>query len=132
MLARLLFTIFTFCVLQTSFSQSYSFIPNEYRMLSAEEMDKVQIVIKPGIALYNAKGDKLPMSQLSLMTNNAYRPRFFVDANYDIKAIVFENKAENPIIIQKTTLEKTAFTVGEKALDFIAKDFKVIALNCQN
>ena len=122
MLIRFLLIIFIFLSFQSSRAQNYSFIPDHYRMLSAEEMSKAQIVIKPGINLYNAKGEKLPMSKLSLMTNSDYYPRFFVDVNTDIKAIVFENKGDNPIVIERTTLEKTAFTKGERALDFIAQD----------
>lgn len=122
MLIRFLLIVFTFLSIQSTIAQNYSFIPDHYRMLSAEEMSKVQIVIKPGINLYNAKGEKLPMSQLSLMTNSEYHPRFFVNANTDIKAIVFEKKGDNPVIIERTTLEETAFTKGKKALDFIAQD----------
>ncbi len=122
MLFRYLIIASAFLGIQSVISQNYSFIPDYYRMLSSEEMSKVQIVIKPGIELFNSKGEKLPMSQLSLMTNSEYYPRFFVDANTDIKAIVFEKKGDNPVIIERTTVEDTAFTEGKKALDFIAQD----------
>jgi peroxiredoxin len=122
MVIRILTLSITILSFFSALSQNYAFIPNDYRMLNEEEMEKIQIVIKPGISLYNDTGEKLPMSQLSLMTNQEYRPRFFVNANYDIKAIVFENKQSNPIIVKRNSIESTAFVTGEKALDFITQD----------
>lgn len=122
MFVRFLLIAFTFLSIQSTIAQNYSFIPDHYRLLSSDEMSKIQIVIKPGITLYNTKGEKLPMSQLSLMTNSEYYPQFFVDANTDIKAIVFNNKSETNTIIERSTLEETAFTKGKRALDFIAQD----------
>lgn len=101
------------------FAQDYAFVPQEYRMLQQEDLDKLSMVIKPGILLFNEYGDTLPMSQLSLMTNNAYRPRFYVNTNNAIKAIVFERKNDNPILIEKS-LNESAFKLNEKAPDFIA------------
>ena len=118
---RFLLIVFTFLSSHSILAQNYSFIPDHYRLLSSDEMRKIQIVIKPGITLYNTKGEKLPMSQLSLMTNSEYYPQFFVDANTDIKAIVFKNKSDNKII-ERSALEETAFTKGKRALDFIAQD----------
>jgi len=102
-------------------SQSYDFVPQEYRMLQQEDFEKMSMVIKPGIMLFNEHGETLPMSQIALMTNDAYRPRFFVNADNDIKAIVFENKNNNPILVEKS-LNDNAFVVNEKAPDFIAFD----------
>ena len=103
------------------FAQNYTFVPQEYRMLQQEDFEKISMVIKPGILLFNEAGEALPMSQIALMTNEAYRPRFFVNANNDIKAIVFENKSNNPILVEKS-LNENAFKVNEKAPDFIGFD----------
>jgi peroxiredoxin len=102
-------------------AQEYPFVSKEYRMLQQEDFDSSSLIIKPGILLFNERGDTLPMSQLSLMTNNAYRPRFFVNATNDIKAIVFENKNENPILVEKS-LNDSEFIINTKAPDFIAFD----------
>lgn len=114
-------TIFSFFIGLSNFAQSqYNFVPSEFIQLSDEQVMQMSINIRPGILLYNDKGDALGMDKLSLMTNSEFRPIFYADAQGNIKAIVFENKAEHPILVEKNP--EAEFTQGEYALDFIAKD----------
>jgi len=106
--------------LQMGFAQSYDFVPSEFIQLSDEEVAQMNIMIQPGIMLFNDKGDKLGMNQLSLMTNPEFRPIFYADTNGKIKAIVFENKLEHPILVQHN--KEANFTEGEYAMDFLVND----------
>jgi len=106
--------------IQVGFAQSYDFVPSEFIQLTDDEVAQMNIMIQPGIMLFNDKGDQLGMNQLSLMTNPEFRPIFYSDTNGKIKAIVFENKLENPILIEHN--KEADFTEGEYAMDFIAQD----------
>ena len=101
-------------------SKSYDFVPSEYIPLSEEQVMQMAINIRPGILLFNDKGDALSMDKLSLMTNSEFRPIFYADNEGLIKAIVFENKSENPILVEKNP--EADFEQGEYALDFLAID----------
>ncbi len=102
------------------FSQSYDFVSSELIQLSDDDVAKMNIMITPGIKLYNDKGNQLGMDQLSLMTNPEFRPIFYANTDGKIKAIVFENKLENPILVQHNS--EADFTEGEYAMDFLAED----------
>lgn len=102
------------------FSQSYDFVPSQFIQLSDDDVAKMNIMITPGIMLFNDKGDQLGMDQLSLMTNPEFRPIFYADTNGKIKAIVFENKLENPILVEHNS--EADFAEGEYAMDFLARD----------
>jgi len=103
------------------FSQNtYDFVPSQFIQLSDEQVSSMSIVIKPDIMLFNDKGNRLGMDQMSLMANPEFRPIFYADNAGNIKAVVFENKLENPIVIQKNP--EADFEEGEYALDFLATD----------
>lgn len=115
-------TLFILLVHITGFSQSnvYDFVPAEFIPLSDEQVMQMSINIRPGILLFNDKGDALGMDKLSLMTNAEFRPIFYSDTEGKIRAIVFENKAEHPILVEKNP--EAEFTEGEYALDFLTQD----------
>lgn len=107
--------------LQMGYSQgTYDFVPSHFIQLSEEQVSSMSIIIKPDIMLFNDKGDRLGMDQMSLMANPEFRPIFFADNTGNIKAVVFENKLENPIVIEKNP--EADFEEGEYALDFLATD----------
>lgn len=108
---------------QFTFSQSkFSFIPEEYIQLSDEQVNSGQIMITPDVLLFSSRGQLLSQSQMSLMANPEYRPIFFADTNGKIKALVFERKSDNPILIEKNP--EAQFEEGELAKDFIVTDLK--------
>lgn len=105
---------------QISFSQNYDFVPSELIPISDEQLNTMSINIRPGILLFNDKGDALGMDKLSLMTNSEFRPIFYADTEGKVKAIVFENKADHPILIEKNP--EAEFDEGEYAMDFLVQD----------
>ena len=108
---------------QFTFAQTeYGFIPKEYVQLSNEQVSSGQIIITPDVLLFSSKGQLLSQSQMSLMANPEYRPLFFADINGNIKALVFERKSDNPILIEKNP--EASFDEGELAKDFIVTDLK--------
>jgi thiol-disulfide isomerase/thioredoxin len=114
--------IFLFIIqLQFGYSQNtYDFIPSEFIQLSDEQLNTMNIMIKPDIMLFNDKGDRLGMDQMSLMANPEFRPIFYADNNGNIKAVVFENKIDHPILVEQNPEE--VFEKGEYALDFLVTD----------
>ncbi len=112
-----------FVQIQFSFAQKkYGFISKEYVQLSDEQVNSGQIMITPDVMIFSSKGQLLSQSQMSLMANPEYRPLFFADTKGNIKALVFERKSDNPILIEKNP--EASFEVGELAKDFIATDLK--------
>ncbi len=112
-----------FVQVQFSFTQvKYGFVPKEYIQLSDEQVNSGQIIITPDILIFSSRGQLLSQSQMSLMANPEYRPVFFADTNGNIKALVFERKSDNPILIEKNP--EANFEEGELAKDFIATDLK--------
>ena len=108
---------------QFTFAQTkYGFIPKEYVQLSDEQVNSGQIMITPDILIFSSKGQLLSQSQMSLMANPEYRPLFFADTNGNIKALVFERKSDNPVLIEKNP--EADFEKGEFAKDFIVTDLK--------
>lgn len=104
-----------------SYAQTdYKFIPENLELLSDEDAKTAQIIVKPDILLFTEEGKLLPMSEIQLMTNAAYKPLFYQDTNKAIKAIVFQRKSKRQILIEKNP--EANYTKGEKALDFIAYD----------
>ena len=89
MLFRYLIIVSAFLGIQSVISQNYSFIPDYYRMLSSEEMSKVQIVIKPGIELFNSA--EITFNQNTLTPNNS-NGIHLRDINNDI--IITDNMIE--------------------------------------
>jgi len=117
-----IFIITLFC-LQLSFAQNkYGFIPNEYVQLSEEQVNSGQIMITPDVLIFSSRGQLLSQSQMSLMANPEYRPIFYADTNGKIKAVVFERKSDNPVLIEKNP--ESNFDEGELAKDFIVTDIK--------
>lgn len=108
---------------QFAFAQTkYGFIPKEYVQLSPEQVSSGQIMITPDVLLFSSRGQLLSQSQMSLMTNPEYRPLFFADSQGNIKALIFERKSNNPILIEKNP--EANFDEGELAKDFIATNLK--------
>lgn len=108
--------------MQMGFSQSYDFVPSNLIQVSDEQLNNMTINIRPDIMLFNDKGDRLSMDQMSLMANPEFRPIFYADSNGNIRAVVFENKVDHPILIEQNP--EAEFSEGEYALDFLAKDMK--------
>ena len=98
----------------------YGFIPKDYVQLSDEQVNSGQIMITPDILLFSSRGQLLSQSQMSLMANPEYRPIFFADTNGKIKALVFERKSDNPVLIERNP--EADFEEGELAKDFIVRD----------
>lgn len=120
---KTLHILFILCILQCSISVAqnrYPFIASNQTQLTEAQLKKTPINITPDIVLYNEQGNTLPMSSLSLMTNAAYKPLFFVDSTKQLKSVIFIKKSNTPVRIE--TNAEAAFTPGERALDFIAKD----------
>lgn len=108
---------------QVTFAQNkYGFIPKEYVQISEEQLNSGQIMITPDVLLFSSKGQLLSPSQMSLMANPEYRPLFFANKNGEIKALVFERKSNNPILIEHN--QEADFEAGELAMDFIVTDLK--------
>lgn len=108
---------------QFTLAQSnYGFIPKEYVQLSDEQVNSGQIMIGSDVLLFSSRGQLLSQSQMSLMANTEFRPIFFADTNGKIKALVFERKSDNPVLIEKNS--EAVFEEGELAKDFIAIDLK--------
>ena len=78
------------------------------------------INIRPDIMLFNDKGNLLSMDKMSLMANPEFRPIFYADTNGKIRAVVFENKLEHPILIEHNA--EADFDEDEFAMDFLARD----------
>ena len=106
----------------TTAQTEYGFIPKEYVQLSPEQVNSGQIIITPDVLIFSSKGQLLSQSQMSLMANPEYRPLFFADIQGNIKALVFERKSDNPILIQKNP--EASFEEGELAKDIIVTDLK--------
>jgi len=108
---------------QFTFAQNkYGFIPKEYVQLSDEQVNSGQIMITPDVLIFSSRGQLLSQSQMSLMANPEYRPVFFADTKGTVKALVFERKTDNPILIEKNS--EAIFAEGELAKDFIVTDLK--------
>ncbi len=108
--------------LQATFAQTYDFVPDGLIQVPEEQLNNMTINIRPDILLFNDKGDRLSMDQMSLMANPEFRPLFYADDKGNIKAVVFQNKADHPILIQKNP--ESEFAEGEYALDFIVTDMQ--------
>jgi len=112
-----------FVQVQFTFAQTkYGFIPKGYVQMSQEQLNSGQIMITPDVLIFSSKGKLLSPSQMSLMANPEYKPVFFADTNGRIKALVFEHKSDNPILIKKNP--EAQFEKGEFAKDFIVTDLK--------
>ncbi len=110
-----------FFQVQFNFAQvKYGFISKEYVQLSDEQVNSGQIMITPDVMIFSSKGQLLSPSQMSLMANPEYKPVFFADTKGKIKALVFERKSDNPILIEKNP--EANFEDGELAKDFLATD----------
>lgn len=105
---------------QTGYAQSYDFVPSDLIQIPEEQLNTMTINIRPDIMLFNAKGERLSMDQMSLMANPEFRPIFYADTLGKIKAVVFENKIESPTLIEPNS--EANFADGEYALDFLTKD----------
>ncbi|MDO6596444.1 TlpA disulfide reductase family protein [Oceanihabitans sp. 2_MG-2023] len=113
------------CLLQCTFGiaqNKYPFIPSNQYPLNETQMASTQINITPDVLLFNEQGKLLTMESLSLMTNTDYKPVFFANDKGKVKSLVFVKKSNQPILIEQNI--EAAFTPGEKAIDFIAKDLK--------
>jgi len=108
------------CYIPLGFSQSYDFVPSELIKISDEQLNSMSINIRPDIMLFNDKGNRLSIDQMSLMANPEFRPIFYADTHGKIKAVVFENKLEHPILIEKNP--EGEFEDGEYAMDFLTTD----------
>lgn len=110
-------------------AQSYDFVPSDLIQITEEQLNSMTINIRPDILLFNDKGDRLSMDQMSLMTNPEFRPVFYADSVGKIKAVVFENKIDHPTLIEHNA--EADFAEGEYALDFLANDLdgRVIKLS---
>ena len=111
------------CLLQCSLSiaqNKYPFIPSNQYQLTEAQIANTQINITPEVLLFNEQGKLLPMSSMSLMTNTDYKPVFFANDVGKVKSLVFIKKSNQPILIEQNA--EAAYTPGEHALDFIAKD----------
>jgi len=108
---------------QVTFGQSYyDFIPKEYIQLSDEQVKSREIMIGPNVLIFSSRGQLLSQSQMSLMANPEYRPIFYADENGKIKALVFENKNNSPVLIEKNP--EAIFDTDELAKDFIVTDLQ--------
>ncbi len=108
--------------MQIVVSQTYDFVPSDLIQISEEQLNNMTINIRPDIMLFNDKGDRLSMDQMSLMANPEFRPIFYANTNGKIRAVVFENKIDHPIVIERNPEE--VFADGEYAMDFIARDMR--------
>lgn len=118
-----IFILFLLIQAQLTVAQSkYGFIPKEYVQISEEQLNSGQIMITPDVLIFSSRGQLLSHSQMSLMANPEYRPIFFADTKGAIKALVFERKNDNPILINKNP--EAQFEKGEFAKDFIVTDLK--------
>ena len=118
-----LYILLLFLIFQVQFTLAqiqYGFIPKDYVQLSDEQVNSVHIMITPDILLFSSRGQLLSQSQMSLMANPEYRPIFFADTNGKIKALVFERKSDNPVLIERNP--EADFEEGELAKDFIVRD----------
>lgn len=115
-----LFFCCAFLFLMICSAQDYTFIPEHLHLLSDEQVDSMSFKITPEVLLLNEQGEVLPQAQMELMTNPEYKPLFYVDANGNIKTLVFQKKNKGPVLIMENP--KAAFFKGEKALDFIVRD----------
>ena len=118
---------------QTQFTvaqNKYGFIPKEYVQISEKQLNSGQIMITPDVLLFSSRGQLLSQSQMSLMANPEYKPVFFADPNGKIKALVFERKSENPILIEKNP--EANFEEGELAKDFLATDLNGNTIKLSN
>ncbi len=105
---------------QMGLAQSYDFVPSDLIQIPKEQLNTMTINIRPDIMLFNNKGERLPLDQMSLMANPEFRPIFYADTLGKIKAVVFENKIDHPILIEHNS--EADFTDGEFALDFLTQD----------
>jgi len=105
---------------QMGFAQSYDFVQSDLIQVSEEQLNTMTINIRPDIMLFNNKGERLSMDQMSLMANPEFRPIFYADTVGKIKTVVFENKIDHPILIEHNS--EGDFTEGKFALDFLTKD----------
>ena len=111
--------------IQVQFTEAqtkYGFIPKEYVKLTDEQVNSGQIMITPDVLIFSSRGQLLSQSEMSLMANPDYRPLFFANSDGNIKALVFERKSDNPVLIEKNP--EANFHKGEFAKDFIVKDLK--------
>lgn len=115
--------VFIFFLCQLSLGQNkYGFIPKEYVQLSDIQVMSGEIVIGPDVLIFSSRGQLLSQSEMVLMTNPEYRPIFFADESGKIKALVFERKSDNSILIEKNP--ESEFEKGEMAKDFIVTDLQ--------
>ncbi|MDX1277791.1 peroxiredoxin [Oceanihabitans sediminis] len=98
----------------------FPFIPSNQHQLTEAQIENTPINITADILLFNERGKILSMSNLSLMTNPDYKPLFFADTQGQVKSVVFIKQNKQPVLVEVN--KEAAFTPGEKALDFIAKD----------
>ncbi|QXP61057.1 peroxiredoxin family protein [Olleya sp. HaHaR_3_96] len=114
--------VFAFFYLGLLHAQDYKFIPKNQHLLTDEDAKTMEFAITPDVLLFSDQGQRLPMSQVELMTNSDYTPFFYVDAEQKLKSIVFKrNTSKNNTI---TTNLESEFIKGEKALDFIITDLE--------